>query len=108
MNEELKQEVNELSKNMIINSRIREGEFLNLEDLAGRPRRNSHNPMVDEFLDEIMRNEMRSESLSNVNKLRQRVASSSKGKNTSEMSECNSLEELFDHLNPTQFNSSLD
>lgn len=56
---------------------------------------------MEEFLDDMMGDGMRSESMSNVNKLRERVASSSRGKNTSEMSENNSLEELFDHLNPT-------
>lgn len=85
MNEELKQEVNELGKHQIINSRIKVADYLNIGDMdSSRPRRNSYNPMVEEFLDEVMRNELRSESAYNVNKIRQRVASSSRGKHTSD------------------------
>ena len=108
MNEELKQEVLEDGKSKIINSRIGVPQFLNLGDINAKPRRNSYNPNVEEFLADMMGDGIRSESMNNVNKLRERVASSSRGKNTSEMSENNSLEDLFDHLNPTQFNSSID
>ncbi len=94
-------------KGSIIKQRIKAEGYLNLGDLkVEKQRRKSHVPNVDAFLNNEL-TATRSESASNA-LVRRRQHASSKGRNTSEMSENNSLDDLFDHLNPTQFNSSID